>query len=41
LIERILVMFLFGIVDLKRMKSGQTLNVRLDSVEAKVESRRV
>jgi hypothetical protein len=31
----------FRRVDKKRMKDGSTLNVRLDSEEAKVESRRV
>jgi hypothetical protein len=31
----------FRSVDMKRMKDGSTLNVRLDSSEAKVESRRV
>jgi hypothetical protein len=39
LIERILGMF--RMVDMKRMTGGQTLNVRLDSGEAKVENRRV
>jgi hypothetical protein len=37
LIERIL--GTFRSVDMKRMKYGSTLNVRLDSEEAKVESR--
>jgi hypothetical protein len=40
LIERILGIFL-GVKEMKRMKYGSTLNVRLDSEEAKVESCRV